>query len=75
MTVALMEQAPKLAQSMNNNPPMRRMADLVDLKGIVAYLLSDASAYQTAEDVLITGGMHFGRSDGPFENRNGTKTA
>jgi len=40
---------------------MRRMADRTDLKGAVVYLLSDASAYQTSEDMLITGGIHAGR--------------
>ena len=40
---------------------MRRMADRTDLKGVVVYLPSDVSAYQTSEDTLVTGGIHAGR--------------
>jgi NAD(P)-dependent dehydrogenase (short-subunit alcohol dehydrogenase family) len=40
---------------------MKRMADRVDLKGAAVFLLSDASAYMTSADLLITGGMHAGR--------------
>lgn len=61
MTLDLMKSHPKLADIMTNEPPMRRMGDRTDLKGLVVYLLSDASAYQTAADVLVTGGIHAGR--------------
>lgn len=46
---------------MTEGPPLRRMGDRSDLKGAVVYLLSDASAYQTASDILVTGGIHAGR--------------
>jgi hypothetical protein len=46
---------------MNNEPPMRRMGDRTDLKVPIVYLLSDASAYHTSDDLLITGGIHAGR--------------
>jgi sorbose reductase len=42
---------------------MKRMGDRTDLKGACVYLLSDASAYHTGDDLLITGGMHAGRTE------------
>ena len=41
--------------------PMKRMADRTDLKGAAVYLLSDASAYMTSGELLITGGLHAGQ--------------
>jgi NAD(P)-dependent dehydrogenase (short-subunit alcohol dehydrogenase family) len=41
---------------------MKRMGDKTDLKGAVVYLLSNASAYMTGGELLITGGMHAGRN-------------
>lgn len=61
MTLDLCERMPHLRHIMTTEPPMRRMADRTDLKGLVVYLLSDASAYQTSEDTLVTGGIHAGR--------------
>ena len=61
MTLDIAEKNPLLASIMTSEPPMRRMGDRTDLKGLVVYLLSDASAYQTSEDVLVTGGIHAGR--------------
>lgn len=61
MTLDLAERYPHLAAIMTNEPPMRRMGDRTDLKGLIVYLLSDASAYQTSEDILVTGGIHAGR--------------
>lgn len=62
MTLDLCDRMPHLKEIMTGEPPMRRMADRADLKGLVVYLLSDASAYQTSEDILVTGGIHAGRS-------------
>lgn len=61
MTLDLAKRLPHLGAIMTGEPPMRRMGDRTDLKGIVVYLLSDASAYTTSSDVLITGGIHAGR--------------
>ncbi|KIX01090.1 uncharacterized protein Z518_10156 [Rhinocladiella mackenziei CBS 650.93] len=61
MTLELVDKYPHLADIMVNEPPMRRMGDRTDLKGLVVYLLSNASAYQTSEDILVTGGIHAGR--------------
>jgi sorbose reductase len=43
-----------------NSPPLGRIGDRADLKGVVGYLLSDAAAYTTGTDVLVTGGVHCG---------------
>ena len=61
MTLDLCDRMPWLADIMNNEPPMRRMGDRADLKVPIVYLLSDASAYHTSDDLLITGGIHAGR--------------
>lgn len=61
MTLDLCDRMPHLGHIMTNEPPMRRMADRTDLKGAVVYLLSDAGAYHTSDDLLITGGIHAGR--------------
>ncbi|EPE08052.1 short-chain dehydrogenase reductase sdr [Ophiostoma piceae UAMH 11346] len=61
MTIDLCDKYPWLADIMTNEPPMRRIGDRTDLKVPVVYLLSDASAYHTSDDILITGGIHAGR--------------
>ncbi|KAI1102684.1 short chain dehydrogenase, partial [Jackrogersella minutella] len=61
MTMDQCNRYPWLGDIMNNEPPMRRMGDRTDLKVPVVYLLSQASAYHTSDDILITGGIHAGR--------------
>ncbi|KAK6198363.1 hypothetical protein LQW54_010325 [Pestalotiopsis sp. IQ-011] len=61
MTLDLCKRQPWLGDIMTNEPPMRRMGDRTDLKVPVVYLLSNASAYHTGDDILITGGIHAGR--------------
>ncbi|POR36845.1 Uncharacterized protein TPAR_02971 [Tolypocladium paradoxum] len=61
MTLDLCKRMPWLGEIMNNEPPMRRMGDRTDLKAPIVYLLSNASAYHTSDDILITGGIHAGR--------------
>lgn len=61
MALGLCNSAPWLREIMNTEPPMRRMGDRTDLKAPVVYLLSNASAYHTGDDLLITGGVHAGR--------------
>ncbi|KAL1875729.1 hypothetical protein VTK73DRAFT_9918 [Phialemonium thermophilum] len=61
MTIDLCDRYPWLAEIMTNEPPMRRIGDRTDLKVPVVYLLSEASAYHTSDDILITGGIHAGR--------------
>ncbi|KAK2594012.1 hypothetical protein QQS21_008274 [Conoideocrella luteorostrata] len=61
MTVQQVAQFPHLGEIMRNEPPMRRIGDRTDLKTPIVYLLSNASAYHTSDDILITGGIHAGR--------------
>lgn len=61
MTINLVKIRPKLGEVFNDEPPMKRMGDRTDLKAAAVYLLSDASAYMTSAEMLITGGMHAGR--------------
>ncbi|KAI0894270.1 short chain dehydrogenase [Annulohypoxylon nitens] len=62
MTLSISETRPGLMEIFLSEPPMKRMADRVDLKGAAVYLLSDASAYMTGSDMLIDGGFHSGRT-------------
>lgn len=62
MTLSIADTRPGLADIFMSEPPMKRMADRLDLKGAAVYLLSDASAYVTSTDLLIDGGMHAGRT-------------
>lgn len=56
-----MKARPGLGDVFNSEPPMKRMGDRTDLKAAAVYLLSDASAYMTSGEMLITGGLHAGR--------------
>jgi sorbose reductase len=58
MTLNIADSRPGLAEIFVREPPMKRMGDRTDLKGAVVYLLSNASAYTTGGELLITGGMH-----------------
>jgi len=40
---------------------MKRIGNPNDVTPAAVYLLSDASAYTTGADILITGGLHAGR--------------
>ena len=61
MTMDLCNKYPHLGDIMTNEPPMRRIGDRTDLKAPVVYLLSNASAYHTSDDILITVGILAGR--------------
>lgn len=60
MTLDISDSRPGLASIFVSDPPMKRMGDRKDLKGAAVYLLSDASAYMTGGELLITGGLHAG---------------
>lgn len=62
MTLDISDARPGLSQIFVTEPPMKRMGDRTELKGGVVYLLSEASSYMTGGELLITGGMHAGRS-------------
>jgi NAD(P)-dependent dehydrogenase (short-subunit alcohol dehydrogenase family) len=65
MIEGVMERFPSLAALMKEDPPLGRIGNRADIKGAVAYYLSDASSYVTGNDILITGGLHAGRSSPP----------
>lgn len=46
-----------MAEIVTTEPPMKRMGDRTDLKGAAVFLLSEASAYMTGAEILITGGL------------------
>lgn len=48
-------------EAYKTGPPLKRIGTRADLKGITAYLLSDAAAYTTGADYLVDGGMTSGR--------------
>ena len=51
----------ELVSVFHSAAPLGRIGDRADLKCVVGYLLSDAAAYTTGSDILVTGGMHAGR--------------
>jgi sorbose reductase len=61
MTKSLELKDPELLSTFQSAAPMKRMGDPKDLKGITAYLLTDAAAYTTGADIEVTGGLHAGR--------------
>ena len=61
MTAALGVQYPELLALFKSEPPLKRMGDRRDLKTAVVHFLSDAGAYTTGADLLITGGLHLGK--------------
>jgi NAD(P)-dependent dehydrogenase (short-subunit alcohol dehydrogenase family) len=52
---------PELWSTINETPLLKRIGYSGDLKGVVGFLLSDASAYTTGIDILVDGGLNCGR--------------
>ena len=48
---------------MNTAPPLGRIGQPDEVSPAIIYLLSDASAYTTGADILISGGIHTGVQD------------
>lgn len=63
MVLDIAKARPRLADIFVSEPPMKRMGDRTELKGAAVYLLSEASSYMTGGELLITGGMHAGRTE------------
>lgn len=61
LTAKLLADQPDLMAIFESAAPIQRMGQRDDLKGIVAYLLSDASTYTTGTDISIDGGLSAGR--------------
>ena len=51
-------QPERFLQNYNRKVPVGRMARYDDIKGLVVFLASEASAYVNGENILIDGGMH-----------------
>lgn len=62
MLASLGVENPRLFQSFERDPPLKRMGNRLDLKLPVVHLLSDGAAYTTGSDLLITGGLHLERA-------------
>ncbi|KEF62488.1 uncharacterized protein A1O9_00461 [Exophiala aquamarina CBS 119918] len=60
MTAGLAVTNPEIISAFTSAVPLQRLGAREDLKTIVGYLLSDAAAYTTGSDILVTGGLHSG---------------
>ncbi|SPO05413.1 related to D-arabinitol 2-dehydrogenase [Cephalotrichum gorgonifer] len=58
MTREVRNANPVMSDVMTKTPPLKRIGTTGDLLGAAVYLLSDASSYTTAGDIVITGGLH-----------------
>ena len=56
LTQAILDEEPALHKDWVARIPQGRMAKPADLSGLVSFLASDASAYLTAQDIVIDGG-------------------
>jgi len=60
MTAGLAVTNPEIISAFTSAVPLHRVGEREDLKTLVGYLLSDAAAYTTGSDILVTGGLHSG---------------
>lgn len=51
-------QLPRFVQNYSHKVPVGRLAEHDDIKGVVVFLASPASAYINGENILMDGGMH-----------------
>ena len=61
-TKVVREAKPESVAIMDTAPPIGRIGTPDDIVGAAVYLLSDAASYTTGTDIIITGGLHIGRS-------------
>lgn len=57
---AAAEANPPLKEIFEKAPPLGRRGQVSDLTGAAVWVLSEAGAWTTATDILITGGLHGG---------------
>ncbi|CAG8938046.1 unnamed protein product [Penicillium salamii] len=57
MNLSIAAHRPDLLKIFNEAPPLGRVGKPEDLQMAALYLLSDASAYVTGQDLVIDGGM------------------
>jgi len=65
LLAAFKENGRHLVEMMNKTPALKRIGNRNDLTPAVIYLLSEASAWTTGAELMITGGLHGGRIDYP----------
>ncbi|CAE6449839.1 unnamed protein product [Rhizoctonia solani] len=58
MTAAFIDTRPELADKWANMNPLGRLGRPDELRGVVAWLASDASTFCTGSDILVSGGHH-----------------
>ncbi|KAF2479816.1 hypothetical protein BDY17DRAFT_256522 [Neohortaea acidophila] len=63
MTASLEQDAPQLLKWFKDAAPVQRMGVPEDITPTICLLLSDAGAFTTGADMVITGGIHAGRND------------
>ncbi|TFK42915.1 hypothetical protein BDQ12DRAFT_703241 [Crucibulum laeve] len=58
MTAAYLDKQPHLLEKWSSLNPMGRIGRPDELRGVVAWLASDASSFCTGSDILVSGGHH-----------------
>ncbi|KAG2364463.1 hypothetical protein BDR07DRAFT_1401347 [Suillus spraguei] len=58
MTAAFLEKQPHLLDVWSNMNPLGRIGRPDELRGVVTWLVSDASTFCTGSDILVSGGHH-----------------
>lgn len=56
MTAALLDHQPELGKKWASMNPLERLGRPEELRGVIAWLASDASTYCTGSDILVNGG-------------------
>jgi len=58
MTGAYLDKQPHLLEKWSNLNPMGRIGRPDEMRGVIAWLASDASSFCTGSDIMVTGGHH-----------------
>ncbi|KIM48868.1 hypothetical protein M413DRAFT_88586 [Hebeloma cylindrosporum] len=58
MTAAYLDTQPHLLEKWSNLNPLGRIGRPDELRGVIAWLASDASSFCTGSDILVSGGHH-----------------
>lgn len=58
MTAAYLDKQPHLLDKWSDLNPMGRIGRTDELRGVIAWLASDASSFCTGSDIIVSGGHH-----------------
>ncbi|KAI0253956.1 putative sorbitol-utilization protein [Lactifluus subvellereus] len=58
MTAAYLDTQPELLEKWSKLNPLGRIGRPDELRGVIAWLASDASTFCTGSDILVSGGHH-----------------